>query len=75
MLILEPGLLIEVTKDHLAITTLYNIVTLAKSELLWVVRADSAWQGLMLRISTSDLVFVTSLDPITELPAYVVASR
>ncbi len=73
---LEPGLLIEVGKNHLAITTSHDIIGLEAGELLWIVSAESSWQGEALRIDTGELIHISSIDPISEMtPAYVKAFR
>jgi hypothetical protein len=72
---LEPGLLIEVGKSHMAITQAVAIIGLEAGELLWVVSTSSVWQGVALRILTGELVHISSIDAITETPAYVEALR
>ena len=72
-MILEPGLLLKVIKSHLVITVNVNIVGVDADELLLVVSAASAHQGVALRLDTRELVHITSLSTPFDLPIYVEA--
>ncbi len=69
-MILEAGKLIKVLKNHMAITTTVNIIGLEADELMLVVWVQNGWQGKAIRINTGELVHITSIDAITEMPAY-----
>lgn len=66
----EPGHVYEVHRGHYAIRADGELVIMECNELLLIVEG-SAFQGVALRLDTSELVHVTLLDMGDEIPVYV----